>query len=563
MRALLLRAGQFWRKLTDVRRFDAGTRSAKVAQEHKLLEILQASQDSVYGREHGFRQIRDVAGFQSQVPVNDYAKLEPYVQRAMRGERGVLTRDDPLMFAVTSGTTGKAKFIPVTAGYLTEYTHAIQVHTWHMLRDHPDAGLGKFLVSSSCDVDGYTEGKKPYGAISGFLTQRQPWFVKKYFALPYEVALIKDVEAKYYLTLLLAIQQDVRLAVSVSPSSLVLLAEKMQLRAERLVEDVRRGRVWDGVTVPEAAARMVRERVRPNPERARALARILDRDGALTPHAVWPNLRMLSCWKGGTMPLYLQRVKRLWGDHPVRDFGYMASEGRGSIPLVNAGAAGVLAVTTHFFEFVPVDEIESAHPTCLTVDQLLPNREYYVLLTTSAGLYRYHINDIVRVVDYYRDTPLIQFIRKGQGISSVTGEKLTESQMTACLVDTVGSLCVDLQHFTAAPRWGEPPYYALMAELPGSVTAEVKRAFLQALDRALCEANVEYQGKRESQRLGAPVLQVLAPGTFDRYRQERVSQGAPEAQVKIPHLSPSLDFGKKFPVVEEVRLEGDARGPAA
>jgi hypothetical protein len=279
------------------------------------------------------------------------------------------------------------------------------------------------------------------------------------------------------------------------------------------------------------------------------------RHGALQPREVWPHLQVLSCWKGGTMTLYLQRLPRVWGDTPVRDLGYMASEGRGSIPLANAGAAGALTVTSHFFEFIPLDEVDDPQPTCLTVDQLVPNQEYCILFTTSSGLYRYQINDIVRMVNRYRDTPLIEFVRKSQGISSLTGEKLTESQVTASVLAVVEATGVALKHFSVAPRWADTPYYALMAELDAPLASERKQQFLAAMDQALREANVEYRGKRDSQRLGAPVLRVLAPGSFDRYRQELVSRGAPEAQLKMPHLSPKLEFGEQFAVVEEIRLE--------
>jgi hypothetical protein len=117
--------------------------------------------------------------------------------------------------------------------------------------------------------------------------------------------------------------------------------------------------------------------------------------------------------------------------------------------------------------------------------------------------------------------------------------------MTA--VDLTG---VDLKHFSTAPRWGAPPYYALMVEARTPLSTAQKQQFLRATDQALIEANIEYQGKRESQRLGPPVLHLLAPGSFDRYRQERVSQGAPESQVKIPHLSPDQEFGRRFEVQE-------------
>lgn len=538
-----------------VRPFEAAARAARAAQERKLLRLLRANRETVFGREHRFDQIARVEEFQCRLPIAEYGQFESYIQRTMQGERGVLTHEVPLMFALTSGTTGKPKFIPVTPAFLREYNQAVQVHTWRLAEDYPEVVFGTTLVTSSCEVEGTTDAGIPYGAISGFLARRQPGIVKRWFALPDRIGRLKDLEAKYYLTLLLTLQQDLRLAVSVSPSSLVLLADKMQAHSERLVRDLHNGTVCRDILPPEAAKQALRDRMRPAPERARWLGRLLEQAGALYPRDAWPNLQVLSCWKGGTMPLYLERLRHGWGDVPVRDFGFMASEGRGSIPLTDEGSSGALALTSHFFEFVPGEEIDDARPTCLTVDQVEPGQEYFILFTTSSGLYRYHINDLVRVTGFYQGAPLIQFVRKGQGVSSVAGEKLTESQVTAALLAVATSTDFDLKHFSAAPRWGEPPHYALMVELGGEAQPEALRHFVIRFDQALTEANVEYRSKRESRRLGMPVLQVLERGTFERYRQERVLAGAPEAQVKVPHLSPDLEWGRRFSLVEEVRIE--------
>ena len=72
------------------------------------------------------------------MPPNTYETLEPYIERTLRGEKNVLTADDPLMFATTSGTTGSAKYIPVTPSYLHEYSHGVHVHTYRMFTDFPD-----------------------------------------------------------------------------------------------------------------------------------------------------------------------------------------------------------------------------------------------------------------------------------------------------------------------------------------------------------------------------------------------------------------------------------------
>ena len=258
------------------------------------------------------------------------------------------------------------------------------------------------------------------------------------------------------------------------------------------------------------------------------------------------------------MPLYLRKIPEVFGDCAIRDLGYMASEGRGGTPLVNSGAAGVLNLTSHFFEFIPEEQRDDPNSDVLTAEELESNREYYVFFTTSGGMYRYDINDVIRVVDFYRNTPVIQFVRKGQGMTSITGEKLAESQVTAALLQVVPSEGLPLQHFTACVEWGEPPRYAMYAEVEAGTTPAQLERFAARMDQALCNLNIEYAAKRESQRLGAPIVRRVAAGSYEALRQRRVSEGAPEAQVKIPHLSTNMRFGEQFEVVEEVQIANAA-----
>ena len=546
--------GQFWRWFADASRFEQATSDPVRAQHQKLMSIVRRNRDTDYGRAHGFADIRTVADFQRNVPLNSYDALEPYVQRMADGEEGILTAEKPLMFATTSGTTGKQKLIPVTPSSLAEYNHAIQVHTWRTIEDHPAAAEGQFLVTSSCDVEGYTSAGIPYGALSGFVIKRQPPLVRSHFVLPYEIALIKDIELKYYLTLRLAVEAPVTAISTLNPSSIVLLCDKLQLHAERLIRDVRAGTADAVQALPNPLARALAPRLTPNPRRADALAGLLRSAGELRPREVWPDLSFLACWKGGTMPLYFRQLQRWFPGIPTRDRGYMASEGCGSIPLVDAGAAGALAVTSAFFEFVRVDKRDDPNPRVLTCEELQPNQDYYILFTNSSGLFRYDINDVIRVVDFYHEVPLLEFVRKGRGMTSMTGEKLAEQQVTGAMLATVEALGLEdtVKHFTAVPRFDNPPRYAVFVELARSLPTEALRALADRLDQALYERNVEYETKRESQRLGPPLLRIVEPGTFDAFRQARVRAGAPEAQVKVPHLEPDQKFGAEFSVIAEI-----------
>jgi hypothetical protein len=539
-------------KFSNADHFDRATWSPRQWQEKKLTAILARNADTAFGRAHGFARIRGIRDYQARVPAQTYDTLQPYVERAMKGEEGVLTADNPVMFVTTSGTTGRVKYIPITPSYLHEYSHGLHVHTYQVLADFGDILEGKVLVSSSSDAEGTTASGKPYGAISGYLTRTQPSFLRRSYVVPYEVCKVKQIDQKYYLTLRHALAADVRYVVTPNPSSLLMLAEKMNAYADQLIEDIRYGTL---TLPPGAESPMLTSALAKDPRRADELASILRSSGRLEPFEAWPNLRALSCWKGGTMPLYLRKLPEHFGDVPIRDLGYMASEGRGATPLVNAGAGGVVSLTSHFFEFVPAEQREFAEPQFLTCDELEANREYYVYFTTSGGLYRYDINDLIRVVDFYRNTPVIEFVRKGEGITSITGEKLTESQVTAALLDVTSRYGFDVQHFTACVEWSDPPYYAMYCELDQDWSPERCRRFLLEMDRSLCRLNIEYEGKRESRRLDHPVLKRVAKGSYQELRQKRVSQGAPEAQVKMPHLSTNMKFGEQLSVVEEYRAE--------
>ena len=101
-------------------------------------------------------------------------------------------------------------------------------------------------------------------------------------------------------------------------------------------------------------------------------------------------------------------------------------------------------------------------------------------------------------------------------------------------------------------EWGEPPRYALYVEAGDSMTTAQAQEFASRIDRSLFRRNEEYQTKRESQRLGPPVLKRVAPGTYQALRQRRIAEGASEAQVKIPQLSTSMTFGDSLDVLEEI-----------
>ena len=98
----------------SARRFDEATRDPRGTQTELLLGMLRKNADTEYGRRYNFASINSIADYQKQVPLITYADIQQDMERVAGGAKNVFTAEDPVMFAQTSGTTGKPKFIPVT-----------------------------------------------------------------------------------------------------------------------------------------------------------------------------------------------------------------------------------------------------------------------------------------------------------------------------------------------------------------------------------------------------------------------------------------------------------------
>ncbi len=539
--------GQLWRRSTHIKQFNQACLNPGVAQRQKLQQIINANINTSFGRTHKFDQISSLQDYQKFVPPAAYEHLKPYIDAVMAGQKKQLTEDEPFMFATTSGTTDTPKYIPINRMHLADYTHAFQIHNYHLVRDFWQATSGQFFIISSNDEEGLVPSGLPYGAVSGLLNQRQSPLIRRHFAVPYAVCKIKNVEMKYYLMLRTALTQNVTAFLACNPSSLILLADQLKEHSVDLIADIFDGSIKSTYLPSTKWRDAFSNYLKPNRQRARMLEKIMDEESILLPKTVWPQSTVISCWKGGPMSFYLEKLPEYYGNIPVRDFGYMASEGRGSIPISDDGAGGVLAITSHFFEFVAEEDMESPSPKFLTVEELDLHNRYYIFFTTNAGLYRYNINDLVEVVGFYGKTPIIEFVRKGLGISSITGEKITEEQVLTAFRQVTHQLNLDtINHFTAEVKLALPPYYVCFVEIDASLPHSVQEEFVRLFDQSLRCQNPEYEEKRYSNRLAMPKIEMLPAGTYKSLRQQRVMEGAPEAQVKIPFLSTSSSFAGRL-----------------
>jgi hypothetical protein len=538
--------------------FHEATKKPEELQLALLQSILQTQASTGYGRDHGFAGIRTLAEFRRQVSINPYENLAPYIQKMMKGDVNALVADPAvLLYALTSGTTAARKHIPITQRYLDDYRNGWNIWGLTAMRAHPAIKLRPVMQLVGDPEEYRTQSGVPCGNLSGFTAQIQKRIIRFLYSVPASTGQIKDAATRYYVALRFSIPRRVGMLSSANPSTLVALARLMDQEKANLIRDIADGTLNPKLDLPAPVRAELARKAKRDPKLAAKLEAAVRRDGALLPSAVWPtDSILLGCWTGGSVGPYLRQLPRYYANTPVRDIGLLASEGRFTIPLQDGDPAGVLDIASHFFEFIPEREIDSPQPTVLAAHEVQEGGSYYILPTTKAGLYRYHISDLVRVTGFHNRTPLIEFLGKGNRFANLTGEKLSEHHVTRAMDQTAARLRQPISAYALAPCWDEAqPYYGLFIESPDVADEGLLGRFVAALDRELGEQNIEYAAKRDSGRLGPVRVEVLPAGVWQKWDRERLTKsGGSAEQYKHPCLIGDVNLKQSMPVLREIAV---------
>jgi hypothetical protein len=523
--------------------------TCRETQRQTLRRLLSLNADSRFSREHSLTPNLNVDHFRTRIGVSDYEVFRPWVEQMQRGAHDALlgSSNKLLMYATTSGTTDRAKLIPITDHFVRDYRRSWQHWGIATHQSHPRMKLLRMVQIISSHNRSRTDDGTSCGNISGLVTSMQRPIIRKLYTVPGQAAQIVDPGAKKYVTARFAFADAcVGMFVTANPGTLLQLMEFSNTNAVQLIRDIHDGTLTDAA-ISHAEADSLRPFLQSSPARAAELEAVITACGELSPAHCWPHLECLAVWTGGSAGAYSQQLQQMFGDVAVRDHGLHASEGRMTIPFEDNTPSGVLDIESHFFEFIPVDEFDSTTPVVLEAHELETDAEYFILLTTSSGLYRYNIFDVVRCTGFCGTTPLLEFRHKGQHLSSIAGEKISESQV----VESVGAACrqtgMSLKQFTLTPEWGKPPGYALFLQTSHLRTADNRDRFASAVDAALCQQNCEYSEKRATKRLAMLRCEVVSAESWNRFARNRLhtSGGSPE-QYKHPCLLPDPQFEDLF-----------------
>lgn len=416
------------------------------AQWRWLSRQLQRDATSDWGRAHDVGRIESPRAFARAVPLCTYDDLAPAIARIRAGARDVLACGRVTHLAPTSGSTGARKLIPFNASLQEGFNAAVGAWMHDLARQRPAlrGGPAYWSISPLADDDASDEsqGDAPHGAArnasrgssrtavpvgfaddADYLGAGAAWLVRQAMAVPSSLRHVRDTRAFWRLTALALLRRrELRLVSVWHPSFVDLLMDAASDAWPELLDAVSNGTCpWLDALPADARAGWT---TTPDQRRAAELRRV----GCDDWPSWWPQMQVVSCWgEQGAEAGWRAIARRVAERAPhvlVQPKGLLATEGVVTIPYASSH---VLAVTSHFFEFIDRrGDIRLAH-------ELERGDEYEVVLSNGGGLWRYRLGDVVACTGHLKATPTLQFLGRAGHVSDLRGEKLSEAFVAQAL----------------------------------------------------------------------------------------------------------------------------------
>jgi len=464
--------------------------------QNELLEhLLHTAKNTEIGKQYDFASISTYREFAERVPVTSYEDNHLQIERARKGESNIFWPTPIKWFAKSSGTTNsKSKFIPVSSASLEHCHYAASKDLLCMyLNNNPDANLflGKSLrLGGSKEL--YKENATVYGDLSAILIDNMPFWAEYSSTPNNEVSLMADWELKMQAIVDQTIQENVTSLAGVPSWMLVLLNN------------------------------------------------VLESTGKSNLFEIWPNLEVY--FHGGVnFDPYIEQYNAILPKDNFRYYEiYNASEGFFAIQDRNANKELLLMLDYGiFYEFIPMDTYGSASEKIIPLEQVQVAKNYAIVITTNAGLWRYKIGDTVRF------TSISPFRIKVTGRTkhhiNVFGEELIIENAETALKQASKHTQCEIVDYTAAPIFmegrekGAHEWIIEFKTPPKDLSL-----FTKSLDSALMDVNSDYQAKRFNNiTLNMPKVHVARQRLFYDWLKQKNKLGG---QHKVPRLSNKRDF---------------------
>lgn len=502
--------------LNDLEYWKESTAAIQAAQLRKNLRV---SAQTVFGKQHGFGAIAAIEddeeminAFRKSMPINDWYVFKDHIEAMReRGEPDVLWPGRVGHFAQTSGTTAGDKYIPVSPEmFRSNYLASLDIFAHLINRGvHPERMMGGrcLFLGGSTDLE-YNEVGIATGDLSGLVTPLIKWPLSTIYSPGPEVALMSHWPDKIEAMAQMAIDQDIRFISGMPSWALVLIDRVIELANQRGIK-----------------AKCARD--------------------------VWPNLEVF-VHGGVNYTPFIERMAIAFSGDPKIDFPcrqelYPASEGFIAMQD-NADEPGMRLLVDNgtFYEFVPRDQIDDENPEVLSCWEVEKGKQYVVVMSTNAGLWRYIIGDVVEF-DSIPNSPdgrggdgpaRLRIVGRHRHFINAFGENLIGEHIEDGVSAGSQASGLTIGEFTAAPVYPSQSNRAgleVAVEFDCQPDPEQLRVFGRAFDENIKAANVDYNTKRsDSLGMTEPTITVLPGGTFHRWLEEKGKLGG---QHKCPRCA--------------------------
>ncbi|NNF63038.1 MAG: GH3 auxin-responsive promoter family protein [Acidimicrobiia bacterium] len=561
----LFRGLGFWGGRVMLSRFEKTSARAVRANRNTLVKLLEANSGTEFGRKYRFAELAaDPTGatYRAAVPLSTYDDYIEFVARMEAGEQDVLVADELLFFAVSSGTTGAPKLVPTTKkhhGFTFKYMGTVVqgVINRRLHRQGPsERGVDLMTFSGGQQM---SSGGVPIGGATAEAVRRMARIVPHLWNSPIEVYTLADQPSAWYLHALYGLSNRRNQFVeAVFAPHLLEWLRAAEARWDELVDDIENGTLTKNLDIDDELRSQVMTLHRADPGRAAELRAAVAHgfDGFLS--RVWPHMTHLMTITTGSFATYVPALQRYAGDLPIYSPSYGATESFIGVGLwPEHPERYVMATDPSYFEFIPVEHFGEAQPSTVDMEGIEIGRSYELVVTNHAGLYRYRLGDVVRVVDRFGEAPVIEFLYRRGTLLDLVGEKTSEDHVAFALSGLEGLVSPDelVDYTTRVDVDASPPRYVVYLELESGTVSntELNRA-ADRFDQRLIDANPTCEGFRRNGLLGRPNLAVVAPGTFERLRTLIASGDLPTSasQLKVPRR---VDDPRQVQLMSEAVIE--------
>lgn len=476
-------------------------------QRRVLMMLLKKAKYTQFGQLYGFDRLLlepdPVKAFVETVPVFDYNTIhEAWWHKALEGTTDVCWPGKIKYFALSSGTSGAAsKYIPVTKD-LMKGNRLVMIRQLLSLLNYDNIplktiGKGFLMIGGSTDLQkgpGYFAGD-----LSGITAKKAPFWFSPFYRPGKKIARTTDWNTKL----------------------------------EAIVEEAPNWDIGFVVGVP-AWIQLCMEM-------------IIKRYNLNNIHEIWPNLTIF-CHGGVAFEPYKKGFEKMLGKPLIYIETYLASEGFIAYQDREHPDGMKLVLNQHIFlEFVPFNEDNfdadgniNKNPRAFLIDEVEEDKDYAILMSTSAGAWRYLIGDTIRFVNKEKSEIIIT--GRTKHFLSLVGEHLSVDNMNRAIQLANEKLNISVMEFTVAGI----PIEGLFGHhwFVGTDEPVDKNILKKTLDEALIELNDDYAVERKS-ALKELIVDVLPEKTFLEFMDK---QGKMGGQHKFPRVlkGTKLDEWKMF-----------------